>query len=211
VARRDEVRDGLIRDLEAMRYAADRAFRQYDAADPVNRLVAAELELRWNRALTRVSAVEARIAAHDRAAPPQSELSASSFVTLADDLQTVWQTPTTDGRLKKRIVRAVIKEVVADIDGEAGEITLFLHWMGCIHTELRLPRRRRGQRDSTSQDIVNAVRQLVLIANDDLIAGVLNQADHGPWQSLDPGASDGATIAVAAPVVGVSQAGRGCR
>src|ERR1700738_431656 len=165
----------LVRDLEAMRYAADRAFRQYDPTDPANRLVAAELELRWNRALTRVSEMEARIAAHDRAAPPRSELSAVSFVTLADDLQTVWQAPTTDVRLKKRIVRAVIKEVVADVDAEAGEIILFLHWMGGIHTELRLPRRRRGQRDSTSQDIVTAVRQLVLIANDELIAGILNR------------------------------------
>ena len=96
-------------------------------------------------------------------------------MTLADDLQTVWQAPTTGARLKKRIVRAVIKEVVADIDAEAGEIILFLHWMGGVHTELRLPRRRRGQRDSTSQDIVTAVRQLVLIANDDLIAGILNR------------------------------------
>src|ERR1700722_16421629 len=173
--RRDEVRDALVRDLEAMRYAADRAFRQYDATDPANRLVAAELELRWNRALTRVSEMETRIAAHDRAAPPRSELSAVSFVTLADDLQTVWQAPTTDVRLKKRIVRAVIKEVVADVDAEAGDIILFLHSMGGIHTELRLPRRRRGQRDSTSQDIVTAVRQLVLIANDELIAGILNR------------------------------------
>ena len=173
--RRDEIREALLRDLEAMRYAADRAFRQYDAADPTNRLVAAELELRWNRALTRVSEMETRIAAHDRATTPQSELSAVSFVTLADDLQTVWQAPTTDARLKKRIVRAVIKEVVADVDAEAGEIILFLHWMGGIHTELRLPRRRRGQRDSTSQDIVTAVRQLVSIANDELIAGILNR------------------------------------
>ena len=44
-------REALVRDLEAARYAADRAFRQYDAADPANRLVAAELETRWNRAL----------------------------------------------------------------------------------------------------------------------------------------------------------------
>ena len=128
----------MARDLEAMRYAADRAFRQYDATDPANRLVAAELELRWNRALTRVSEMEARIAAHDRAAP-RSELSAVSFVTLADDLQTVWQAPTTDARLKKRIVRAVIKEVVADVDAEAGEIILFLHWMGGIHRSCACP------------------------------------------------------------------------
>ncbi len=47
--RRDQVRDALERDLEAARFAADRAFRQYDAADPANRLVAGELEARWTR------------------------------------------------------------------------------------------------------------------------------------------------------------------
>src|SRR5436190_14432400 len=67
--RRDQVRDALSRDLEAARYAADRAFRQYDAIDPTNRLVAAELELRWNRALERVRAVDARIAAHEAQDP----------------------------------------------------------------------------------------------------------------------------------------------
>ena len=173
--RRDEVRDALVRDLEAMRYAAERAFRQYDATDPANRLVAAELELRWNRALTRVGEIETRIATHERATAPPSDLSAASFATLADDLGTVWKAPTTDARLKKRIVRAVIKEVVADVDAEAGEVILILHWMGGGHTELRLPRRRRGQRNSTSQDIIAAVRQLVLIANDELIAGILNR------------------------------------
>jgi hypothetical protein len=45
--RRDEAREAMARDLEATRYAADRAFRQYDAADPENRLVASELEARW--------------------------------------------------------------------------------------------------------------------------------------------------------------------
>src|SRR6202007_1991121 len=132
---------------------------------------------RWNRPLTRVSEMEARIAAHDRAAPPRSELSASSFVTLADDLQTVWKAATTDARLKKRIIRAVIKEVVADIDAEAGEIILLIHWMGGAHTELRLPRRRRGQRNSASEDIIEAVRMLVRICSDDLIAGILNRSN----------------------------------
>jgi len=44
-----------------------------------------------------------------------------------------------------------------------------------VHTEIRLPRRRRGQRTSTSADVIAAVRQLMLIANDDLIAGILNR------------------------------------
>ena len=43
------------------------------------------------------------------------------------------------------------------------------------HSELRLPKRRRGQRNSTSADIIQAVRQLVLVASDDLIAGLLNR------------------------------------
>ena len=174
-SRRDQVREALLRDLEAARYAADRAFRQYDAADPANRLVAGELEARWNRALARVADVEAKIAAHDAATPSPHTRRRSSFATLAMNLQAVWSAPTTDARLKKRIVRTVIQEVVADIDDEASEIVLVVHWIGGIHTELRLPKRRRGQRNSTSADIIAAVRQLVLIASDDLIAGILNR------------------------------------
>lgn len=174
-SRRDQVRDALVRDLESARYDAGRAFRQYDAADPQNRLVAAELELRWNRALTRVGEIETRIAAHDTPTPGPSPLSPACITTLATNLKAVWSAPTTDARLKKRIVRTLIQEVVADIDAEAAEIVLLIHWIGGVHTELRLPRRRRGQRNSTSTDIIAAVRQLVLIANDDLIAGILNR------------------------------------
>jgi DNA invertase Pin-like site-specific DNA recombinase len=173
--RRDQVREALMRDLQAARYAADRAFRQYDAADPVNRLVAGELETRWNNLLRRVNEVETKIAEHEAATPPHSGKAPLSFPTLANDLKVVWSAPTTDARLKKRIVRTVINEVIADIDAEATEIVLLIHWMGGAHTELRLPRRRGGQRNSTSPDIVDAVRQLVLIANDDLIAGILNR------------------------------------
>jgi hypothetical protein len=169
------VAEALGRDLEAARYAADRAFRQYDAADPDNRLVAAELEARWNRALTRVAEVEARIAAHDRATPPNTDLSASCFATLASDLRAVWSAPTTDASLKKRIVRTVIQEVVADIDDAAGEVVLLIHWMGGVHTELRVKRRRPGQSTTTAPDIVAAVRQLVCIADDEAIAGILNR------------------------------------
>lgn len=173
--RRDQVRDALMRDLEAAHYSADRAFRQYDAADPENRLVAAELEARWNRALAHVAEIESRIVAHDAAKPEPSPLLATDITGLAADLRGVWSAPTADARLKKRIVRTVIHEVIADIDDAASEIVLLIHWIGGVHTELRLPKRRRGQRNSTSADIIAAVRQLVLIASDDLIAGILNR------------------------------------
>ena len=173
--RRDEARDALARDLEAANYAADRAFRQYDAADPENRLVAGELEVRWNRALARVAEIERRMAEHDATALPRAELASVSFADLATDLQTVWSAPTTDARLKKRIVRTVIHEAVADLDDTAAEVVIAIHWVGGVHTEHRLPRRRRGQRNSTPANVVEAVRALALIAKDDVIAGILNR------------------------------------
>src|ERR1700692_3218282 len=186
-SRRDQVRDALARDLEAARHPArrafpqydarsraDRAFRQYDAIDPQNRLIAAELELRWNSALTRVGEIETRIAAHE-ASTSEPSRSPGHVAALAADLKAVWSAPPTDARLKKRIVRTVIHEVVADIDDEASEIVLLPHGIAGVHTDLRLPRRRRGQRNSISADMLAAVRQLVLIANDDLIAGILNR------------------------------------
>jgi DNA invertase Pin-like site-specific DNA recombinase len=172
---RDQVREALLRDLQAARYAVDRAFRQYDVIDPANRLVAAELEARWNRALERVAEVEAKIAAHDATTPAREAVPPASLAGLADDLQSVWRAPTTDARLRKRIVRTVVQEVIADLDETAGEIVLLIHWVGGIHTELRLPRRRRGQRNSTSPNIIAAVRQLVLSGSDDVIAGMLNR------------------------------------
>jgi DNA invertase Pin-like site-specific DNA recombinase len=174
-ARRDEAREALARDFEAARYAADRAFRQYDAADPENRFVAGELEARWNRALTRAAEIEQRILEHDAAAPPRDAAAPISFAALAEDLRAVWSAPTTDARLKKRIVRTVVQEAVADLDEQTAEIVVLIHWVGGAHTEHRLPRRRRGQRNSTPADVVEAVRGLALIMKDDVIAGVLNR------------------------------------
>ncbi len=79
-------------------------------------------------------------------------------------------------RLKKRIVRTLIHEIVADVDAEAGEIILVIHWQGGVHTELRVPRRRRGQSSAqTDKAIVEVVQVLVRICTDDLIASALNR------------------------------------
>ncbi|WP_456761200.1 recombinase family protein [Bradyrhizobium sp. USDA 4011] len=98
--RRDRVREALSRDLEAARYAADRAFRQYDAADPVNRLVAGELEARWNRALGHAAEVEGKVAMHD-AAMPAPIADPASLGVLASNLKTVW-----DARRRMRASRS---------------------------------------------------------------------------------------------------------
>ena len=175
--KQDDVLQALRRDLEAARYAAGRAQKQYDAADPENRLVADELERRWNQALQRVQEVELRIEQHvhryGKAAPTPTR---EQFEDLASELEAVWSCSETDVRLKKRILRTLIHEMIVDVDADAGEIILTLHWKGGVHTELRLPRRRRGQNSSqTTQEVVGAVRMLARICSDDLIAGVLNR------------------------------------
>src|SRR4051794_33773161 len=144
--RRDQARDALLRDLEAAPYAADRAFRQYDAADPENRLVAGELEARWNRALARVAEADGRIADHDAAAPRRPALEPISFGALADDLEAVWTAPTTDARLKKRIVRTVIREAVADRAGP-GNLDRRDEWSFCLTAARMAAGRERRRRD----------------------------------------------------------------
>ena len=171
----DEVLRTLQRDLEAAQYSAHRAAKQYDATDPENRLVADELERRWNQALQKVQEIELRIQQQmqrRKAAPATLE----EFENLAGDLEAVWNHSDSDARLKKRIIRALIEEIIVDMDAEGGEIIAIVHWKGGVHTEVRMPRRRRGHsRAHTPKEIVEAVQVLTRICSDDMIAGTLTR------------------------------------
>jgi hypothetical protein len=174
--KQDDVLDAWRRDLEAARYASQRAQKQYDAADPQNRLVADELECRWNQALQRVQEIELRIEQHVHGQGKTTTPTREEFEDLAAKLEAVWNCPDADFRLKKRIVRTLIHEVVVEVDPSAGEVILVIHWKGGVHTELRLPRRRRGQNSAqTSKEIIDTVRVLARICSDEVIAGALNR------------------------------------
>ena len=148
-----------------------------DATDPENRLVAGELEQRWNRALQHVDELEARIAHHTAGrGPEQPPPTREEFAELATRLEAVWHDPGTDVRLKKRIVRTLLQEVLVEVDSTGGSINLVLRWAGGVHTELHVPRRRRGQhRAQTPPAILEAVTSLARICPDKLIAGTLNR------------------------------------
>jgi hypothetical protein len=172
-----EVLAALHRDLEAANYRVLRAQRQYEAIDPENRLVARELERRWNVALQDKQALELRIAEESGAAAPSNVGTLEEFQTLATDLESLWSDKHADERTKKRLLRSLIREIVVDVDEQSSEVVLLIHWKGGIHTPLRLPRRRRGQNNSqTPKDIIEAVRGLARICSDQMIAGVLNRA-----------------------------------
>ena len=142
---------------QAAQYNVRRAEKQYDTTDPDNRLVASELERRWNEALQKVQQIEARIEQAVQGRQVVTPATREEFETLAGDLEAVWRHPETDVRLKKRIVRTLIEEVMVEVDPQAGEIIAVIHWKGGVHTELRIPRRRRGySRAHTPPEIVDA-------------------------------------------------------
>ncbi len=175
-----EEQDGFLKALrlehEAARYAAKRAWKQYDASDPSNRLVVDELERRWNAALEHVEVLERRIEEEQIRRDRVQPLEPAAFEALASDMESVWNDPETDIRIKKRIARTLIEEIIADVDGEAGQIELAIHWKGGVHSELQVRRRRRGSNSlHTSKEIVEAVRILVRICSDERIAGILSR------------------------------------
>ena len=172
----DDVVSSLSLAAEESRYATDRAWRQYDAIDPENRLVAAELERRWNVELEKLEGLELRIAEEVALRERDQPSTCSSFEDLASDLSGIWNDSETDVRLKKRIVRALIEEIVVAVDAPAGVIKLTIHWKGGVHTEIEVKRRRRGHSGlHTPTDVVDAVEVLARICTDDTIASVLSR------------------------------------
>jgi DNA invertase Pin-like site-specific DNA recombinase len=174
--KQDDVIDSLLMDLKAARYAAERARRQYDAVDPDNRLVADELERRWNLTLERVREIEERLQQERQRQLAQTPSPAESLGALAGDLDRVWSDPDADVRLKKRIIRTLVEEIVVDIDMEVHEVDVVIHWKGGLHSAARVARRRQGQSNAhTAPDVVDAVRLLARVCDDEMIAAYLNR------------------------------------
>ena len=161
--------------LTQARYEADLAQRQYDAVDPDNRLVAAELERRWNDRLAEVRRQEERLAAlaadrPETLSPEEKE----RLMALGEDLATAWTRPGATAERRKSILRAVLEEIVVTLAD--GRIDLLLHWCGGDHTRLSVPRNRTGQhRWAASAEVVDLVRGLARQLTDGAIAATLNR------------------------------------
>jgi len=170
-------RQALTLELEEAQYEARLAARRHEAVDPDNRLVAAELESRWNSALRRVSEVEDRLRQIETtnqgsARVPDKE----TLLSLAQDLPAVWNAETTDMRLKQRITRILIQEIVVDVDDSTSEIVLMIHWTGGRHSELRVKKNLTGHHSRcTSLEAIEIIRQMAGRFPDDQIAATLNR------------------------------------
>jgi DNA invertase Pin-like site-specific DNA recombinase len=157
----DDIRQALCRELEEARYEASLAARRYEVVDPTKRLVARELEARWNTALERVDHLEDRIARHDVAVALRPKVDRVALMALARDLPAAWNAPGTDARTKQRITHILIREVVLDRDDRTNEALVTIHWNGGRHTELRVSRVRTGRYPADRQPSpLEAVRKL---------------------------------------------------
>src|SRR5712675_974474 len=123
--------------LQRARFEAAHARRQYDAVDPANRLVAGELERRWNEALQAVAKLEGEIAALIARRPPSlGEPERQQLMQLGVDLDRAWLHPAATAATRKRILRAALTEIVVRRDGAI--IHAVLHWQGGDHTQLQI-------------------------------------------------------------------------
>jgi excisionase family DNA binding protein len=161
--------------LEHARYEVTRARRQYDGVDPANRLVAAELERRWNQALTTEADLEAELATLQQGRErPLSDAQKRELLALARDLPSLWDDPQSSPEHKKRLLRIALKEIIATSEDET--IRLVLHWQGGDHTQIEFQKIRTGRhRYVTDDDALEIVRMLARIEPDARIASVLNR------------------------------------
>jgi DNA invertase Pin-like site-specific DNA recombinase len=169
--------------LERARYEAKRTQRQFDAVEPENRLVAAELEGRWNGALAQVAELESRLQELRGEALPLTDEQKRRLLEMGKDLRRLWDEAQAPVELKKRILRTVIEEIVVNRVEEPAEHRLQIHWAGGVHTELRVARNKTGMhRRMASGEVVELVRELAKVCDDKTIAGVLNRLGFSTGQ-----------------------------
>jgi DNA invertase Pin-like site-specific DNA recombinase len=177
--RQREKRQSLALALEQARYEVDRARRQYDLVDPANRLVAGELESRWNTALERAAELNRQLAELEQAQETVTPQEREQLLELGRDLPLLWNHVATTAELKKRLLRAALREVVIADNEDRTEHVLVLHWHGGVHTELRVKRTKTGQhRRVADGDVIALVSELSKVCTDQTTAATLNRLGY---------------------------------
>jgi DNA invertase Pin-like site-specific DNA recombinase len=175
----DQRRRRLELALERARYEAQQAQRQYEAVDPCNRLVAAELEARWNTALSQLGEAEARLETQQQSQASLSEEERSRLLGLGSNLNAAWNDSSAPIDLKKRIIRTLIHEIIVDVNHSSATVEMQMHWAGGVHTALKVRKNKPGRNaNATDRDVVELVRELALVQPDSYIASTLNRLGY---------------------------------
>jgi excisionase family DNA binding protein len=163
--------------IQQAQYEAARARRQYDAVDPDNRLVASELECRWNERLVQLRDLEVQFEnlKQTQHAPTLSAVESARLMTLGKDLTKAWNSPGASIETRKKIIRLLVKEIIVDVVDDT--LALIMHWQGGDHTQLTVKKNKIGRtRWTVEADVVDLVRVLARQLSDMAIAAVLNRS-----------------------------------
>jgi DNA invertase Pin-like site-specific DNA recombinase len=127
--------------LERSAQEADRAFRQYNAVEPENRLVARTLERAWEEALLAQRSLEEEYHRFQQSQPVRLSAAERSLIeTLARDLPALWQSPQSSANDKRQIIRLLLQRVVVWAPASTHEVKVQLHWTGDTVTEHQVTR-----------------------------------------------------------------------
>lgn len=160
--------------LERARYAVRLAQRQYDAVDPENRLVARELETRWNTALAALGNLEREYAVAKRTTlAPLTPEEREAVCQLSVDVLTIWEAPTTTMADRKRLVRTVIQEITLTPTAPR-QATMTIVWSGGVTTSHEIVCPPIGWHCVAEASLVERLRQLATRLPDHQIAEELN-------------------------------------
>ncbi len=160
-------------DLQQARYEASLAERRYAACDPDNRLIAAQLEKSWEAALRRVEQCQERL---DETRECIAAADTPDFTGIAEDLSAAWHAPGVTMRARQRLLRALIVDIIADVDQEAREVILTIHWKGGQHSQLRVRKPKSGEHGcGTSDEALAVMRSMAGRWSDEHIAASLNR------------------------------------
>ena len=171
----DEKRQSLSQQLRQLEYEARKAFEQYNEVDARNRLVAAELERRWNAKLEEADKLKSTLSEMDRDRRSISEQEREILLALGRRFSDVWADERCPTELKKKIVRSVIEEAVVNLDESTQRLRFVIHWKGGTHTEFEMDKPRSGAGQKTSMDDLELIRRMAVRYGDDEIARVLNK------------------------------------
>lgn len=184
-SRHNECVDALGLAVERARYETLRSRRQYDSVDPENRLVACELERRWETALESQRQVEERLEAARQSRDEITDADRQRILALGANLPTLWEIATEATAIKKRIIRALVEEIV--IEKHPEHVDVRIHWKGGAHTLAAVPHNGPGStRRCIPEDTVALVRDFCQLKQDRYVATILNglsipRPDGAPW------------------------------
>lgn len=188
-AAKTEHRQAFELQLQQLDYEAQKAFDQYNAVDARNRLVAAELERRWNAKMEAREELRRKIEALAAEAPPLTAQEEERIQELGRNFAQAWHHASCPVEVKKKIVHTVVEEVVVKLDQETQVILFMIHWKGGVHTRFELLKPKSPFGKQTSLEALEIIRKMASRYGDDQIASVLNRnglrtGKDKPWNQV---------------------------